>query len=81
MKPVLGGDVEQVPALLRQGGDLGALPLVPVLRLSTCVDVSSEAMLHYRYGSAASRSTSLTSARPERSASAPERLRANSASC
>ena len=41
----------------REGGDLGALPLVPVLRLSTCVDVSSEAMLHYRYGSLASRNT------------------------
>ena len=45
--------------LPQEGGNLGALPLVPVLRLSTCVDVSSEAMLHYRYGSAASRNTTL----------------------
>ncbi len=48
--------------LSQKGGDLGALPLVPVLRLSTCVDVSSEAMLHYRYGSAASRGTTLRQA-------------------
>ena len=46
----------------QQGGDFGALTLVPVLRLSTCVDVSSEAMLHYRYGSAASRNTTLRQA-------------------
>jgi superfamily II DNA or RNA helicase len=50
------------PAPQQQGGDLGALALVPVLRLSTCVDVSSEAMLHYRYGSAASRNTTLRQA-------------------
>jgi len=39
--------------------ELGALALVPVLRLTTCVDVASEAMLHHRYGSANSRSTTL----------------------
>ncbi len=48
--------------LPQQGGDLGALRLVLVLRLGTTVDVSSEAMLHYRYGSAASRNTSLRQA-------------------
>ncbi len=48
--------------LAQDGGRLGAVPLVPVLRLSTVVDVSSEAMLHYRYGSAASRSTTLRQA-------------------
>src|SRR6185436_4047193 len=39
--------------------ELGTLPLVPVLRLTTCVDVASEALLHHRYGSATSRSTTL----------------------
>ena len=48
--------------LPQESGELGALKLVPVLRLSTCVDVSSEAMLHYRYGSAASRNTTLRQA-------------------
>lgn len=43
------------PAML----ELGTLPLMPVLRLTTCVDVASEALLHHRYGSAQSRSTSL----------------------
>ncbi|MBX3620123.1 MAG: DEAD/DEAH box helicase [Rhizobacter sp.] len=43
------------PAML----ELGTLALVPVLRLTTCVDVASEALLHHRYGSAQSRSTSL----------------------
>jgi hypothetical protein len=43
------------PAML----ELGTLSLVPVLRLTTCVDVASEALLHHRYGSAQSRSTSL----------------------
>jgi superfamily II DNA or RNA helicase len=42
--------------------DLGTLPLVPVLRLSTCVDVASEALLHHRYGSAAARGTTLRQA-------------------
>jgi superfamily II DNA or RNA helicase len=37
--------------------NLGPLPLVPVLRLSTCVDVASEALLHHRYGSASTRNT------------------------
>ncbi len=39
--------------------ELGTLALVPVLRLTTCVDVASEALLHHRYGSANSRSTTL----------------------
>jgi len=39
--------------------ELGTLALVPVLRLTTCVDVASEALLHHRYGSAASRGTTL----------------------
>jgi superfamily II DNA or RNA helicase len=43
------------PAML----ELGTLPLQPVLRLTTCVDVASEALLHHRYGSAQSRSTSM----------------------
>ena len=42
--------------------NLGSLPLVPVLRLSTCVDVASEALLHHRYGSASSRNTTLRQA-------------------
>jgi superfamily II DNA or RNA helicase len=37
--------------------ELGTLTLQPVLRLTTCVDVASEALLHHRYGSTASRST------------------------
>jgi superfamily II DNA or RNA helicase len=43
------------PAML----ELGTLALVPVLRLTTCVDVASEALLHHRYGSASSRATTL----------------------
>lgn len=39
--------------------ELGSLPLVPVLRLTTCVDVASEALLHHRYGSATSRGATL----------------------
>ncbi|MGY4828407.1 DEAD/DEAH box helicase [Sphaerotilaceae bacterium SBD11-9] len=39
--------------------ELGTLPLVPVLRLTTCVDVASEALLHHRYGSASARNTTL----------------------
>ncbi|MEO8152086.1 MAG: DEAD/DEAH box helicase [Rhizobacter sp.] len=39
--------------------ELGTLALVPVLRLTTCVDVASEALLHHRYGSANSRGTTL----------------------
>jgi hypothetical protein len=42
--------------------NLGLLSLVPVLRLSTCLDVASEALLHHRYGSAASRNTILRQA-------------------
>jgi hypothetical protein len=37
--------------------ELGTLALVPVLRLTTCVDVASEALLHHRYGSASARNT------------------------
>ncbi len=43
--------------LSREGSSLGRVPLVPVLKLGTCTDVSSEALLHYRYGSAATRNT------------------------
>ncbi|MBX3623488.1 MAG: DEAD/DEAH box helicase [Rhizobacter sp.] len=39
--------------------ELGALALVPVLRLTTCVDVASEALLHHRYGSAQARASTL----------------------
>ncbi len=39
--------------------ELGTLALVPVLRLTSCLDVASEALLHSRYGSSASRSTTL----------------------
>jgi len=39
--------------------ELGTLALVPVLRLTTCVDVASEALLHHRYGSAGSRNTTV----------------------
>ncbi len=39
--------------------ELGTLPLVPVLRLTTCVDVASEALLHHRYGSAQARASTL----------------------
>ncbi|NKI95204.1 DEAD/DEAH box helicase [Rhizobacter sp. SG703] len=35
--------------------NLGTLALVPVLRLGTCVDAASEAMLHQRFGTRASR--------------------------
>jgi len=42
---------EQVRALR----DLGVLPLVPVLRLGTCVDAASEAMLHQRFGTRGNR--------------------------
>ncbi|RZL03693.1 MAG: DEAD/DEAH box helicase [Rubrivivax sp.] len=41
---------------------LGALPLIPVLKLSTCVDVVSEAMLHHRYGSQSSINTKIRQA-------------------
>lgn len=37
--------------------DLGELDFIPVLRLSTCADVASEALLHHRYGTPASRAT------------------------
>jgi hypothetical protein len=51
------------PPASRVAGDVpplgAALALVPVLRLTTCVDVASEAMLHHRYGSTNSRSTTL----------------------
>jgi superfamily II DNA or RNA helicase len=39
--------------------ELGSLPMVPVLRLTTCVDVASEALLHHRYGSAQARASTL----------------------
>lgn len=39
--------------------ELGALPFVPVLRLTTCVDVASEALLHHRYGSSQARAATL----------------------
>ncbi|MGH6645463.1 SNF2-related protein [Aquabacterium sp.] len=42
--------------------NLGALPLIPVLKLSTCVDVVSEAMLHHRYGSQSSINTKIRQA-------------------
>ncbi len=42
--------------------ELGAVQLQPVLRLTTCVDVASEALLHHRYGSVTSRSTTLRQA-------------------
>lgn len=42
--------------------NLGSLTMVPVLRLSTSVDVASEALLHHRYGSASSRGTTLRQA-------------------
>jgi hypothetical protein len=42
--------------------NLGTLPLQPVLRLATCVDVASEALLHQRYGSTVSRNTTLKQA-------------------
>ena len=42
--------------------NLGTLPLVPVLRLTTAVDVASEALLHHRYGSNAARNTTLRQA-------------------
>jgi hypothetical protein len=48
--------------LERSVNNLGSLALTPVLRLSTCVDVASEALLHHRYGSAASRNTTLRQA-------------------
>ncbi len=51
-------DMQQTPAML----ELGALPMVPVVRLTTCVDVASEALLHHRYGSASSRNTTLRQA-------------------
>ena len=35
--------------------DLGTLPLQPVLRLGTCVDAASEAMLHQRFGTRGNR--------------------------
>jgi hypothetical protein len=50
------------PPAEREVENLGALTLVPVLRLSTCVDVASEALLHHRYGSTASRNTTLRQA-------------------
>jgi hypothetical protein len=43
------------PAML----ELGTLALVPVLRLTTCVDVASEALLHHRYGSSQARAATL----------------------
>ncbi|RZI85739.1 MAG: helicase [Rubrivivax sp.] len=42
--------------------NLGSLPLTPVLRLTTCVDVVSEAMLHHRYGSQSSINTKVRQA-------------------
>ena len=33
-----------------------------MLRLTTCVDVASEALLHHRYGNTASRNTTLRQA-------------------
>jgi hypothetical protein len=42
--------------------ELGGLKLQPVLRLTTCVDVASEALLHHRYGSTATRGTTLRQA-------------------
>lgn len=42
--------------------ELGTLSLQPVLRLTTCVDVASEALLHHRYGSQAARGTTLRQA-------------------
>ncbi len=42
--------------------ELGSLQLQPVVRLTTCVDVASEALLHHRYGSTASRGTTLRQA-------------------
>jgi hypothetical protein len=62
------GPVMPPPGLVRAPNaertveNLGTLALVPVLRLSTCVDVASEALLHHRYGSASSRNTTLRQA-------------------
>ncbi|MEY4563646.1 MAG: hypothetical protein RLZZ618_2923 [Pseudomonadota bacterium] len=61
----LGGSAPAVaarPVVERPVENLGSLTLVPVLRLSTCVDVASEALLHHRYGSATSRNTTLRQA-------------------
>jgi hypothetical protein len=62
----LGGSPPPPPAPVRQAErpveNLGTLKLVPVLRLTTAVDVASEALLHHRYGSNASRNTTLRQA-------------------
>ena len=57
-----GPAVAARPVAERTVENLGSLTLVPVLRLSTCVDVASEALLHHRYGSATSRNTTLRQA-------------------
>ncbi len=57
------------PGHARAVRDLGALPLRPVLRLATCPDAASEAVLHDRLGAGAARQTRL------RQASAELRLR------
>ncbi len=44
-------------AQARELRDLGAPPLVPVLRLTSCIDVVSESLLHHRYGLANARHT------------------------
>jgi len=51
----LGGSPPPPPAASvrpteRAVENLGALTVQPVLRLTTCVDVASEALLHHRYG-------------------------------
>jgi ERCC4-related helicase len=50
LQPVYSAPAEE-PVVM----NLGQLTLQPVLRLATCIDVASEALLHQRYGSAASR--------------------------
>ncbi len=46
----------------REVQDLGPLKLVPVLRLTSCIDVASEALLHESYGPAHTRSMRLRQA-------------------
>lgn len=57
LQPVYSAPAEE-PVVM----SLGTLPLQPVLRLATCIDVASEALLHQRYGSAASRGITLRQA-------------------
>ncbi|MDI1259872.1 DEAD/DEAH box helicase [Aquabacterium sp.] len=57
MRLTLGDEPPELPSV-----SLGALPLIPVLKLTTCVDVVSEAMLHHRYGSQSSISTKVRQA-------------------